>query len=109
MTMTAKLNTDVLVTPHDTRYLFVLPFSTDQALARRFLARDSQMIGNIRFGKLLETLDKVAENTALAYVHRFYPEARVVTAAIDNIVVRNLADTQHDLVFSAQINHVVLS
>jgi len=94
------------ITPHDTRYLFVLPFSTDSALARRFLARDSQVAGNIRFGKLLETLDKVAENTALAYVHRFYPNARVVTAAIDNIVIRNPADTSHDLVFSAQINHV---
>lgn len=94
------------VTPHDTRYLFVLPFSTDPVLARRFLARDSDMVGNIRFGKILETLDKVAENTALAYVHRFYPGARVVTAAVDSIVLRNPADTRHDLVFSAQINHV---
>lgn len=94
------------ITPYDTRYLFVLPFSTDHVLARRFLARDSQIVGNIRFGKLLETLDKVAENTALAYVNRFYPDARVVTAAIDSIVVRNRADTTHDLVFSAQINHV---
>lgn len=94
------------LTPHDTRYLFVLPFSTDPDLARRFLARDCEMVGNIRFGKLLETLDKVAENTALAYVHRFYPDARVVTAAVDSIVLRNPADTKHDLVFSAQINHV---
>ncbi|NJC88246.1 MAG: acyl-CoA thioesterase [Desulfuromonas sp.] len=94
------------MTPHDTRYLFVLPFSTDPTLARRFLARDGEMVGNIRFGKLLETLDKVAENTALAYVHRFYPEARVVTAAVNSIVLRNPADTKHDLVFSAQINHV---
>jgi len=106
MTTAAKLKEEAPVTPHDTRYLFVLPFSTDHALARRFLARDSQVVGNIRFGKLLETLDKVAENTALAYVHRFYPDARVVTAAIDSIVVRNRADTTHDLVFSAQINHV---
>ncbi|MFA7406105.1 MAG: acyl-CoA thioesterase, partial [Pelobacteraceae bacterium] len=95
-----------VITPHDTRYLFVLPFSTDRRLARRFLARDSDIVGNIRFGKILETLDKVAENTALAYVHRFYPEGRVVTAAVDNIVLRNPADTKHDLVFSAQINHV---
>ena len=94
------------LTPHDTRYIFVLPFSTDPALARRFLARDCEMVGNIRFGKLLETLDKVAENTALAYVHRFYPDARVVTAAVDSIVLRNPADTMNDLVFSAQINHV---
>jgi acyl-CoA hydrolase len=103
--VTSAAESDVL-SPHDTRYLFVLPFSTDPVLARRFLARDSQIVGNIRFGKLLETLDKVAENTALAYVHRFYPTARVVTAAVDNIVLRNPADTNHDLVFSAQINHV---
>src|ERR1039457_219942 len=102
--MTAKA-ADVL-TPHDTRYLFVLPFSTDPILSRRFVARDSQMIGNIRFGKLLETLDKVVENTALAYVHRFSPDARVVTAAVDNMVWRTPADTKHGLVFSAQINHV---
>lgn len=95
-----------LLTPHDTRYIFVLPFSTDPLLARRFVARDRIMVGNIRFGKLLETLDKVAENTALAYVHRFHPTARVVTAAIDSIVIRNPADTLNDLVFSAQINHI---
>lgn len=103
--ITARENEKAL-TPHDTRYLFVLPFSTDPALARRFLATDQNVVGNIRFGKLLETLDKVAENSALAYVSRYYPEARVVTAAIDSLVVRQPADTQHDLVFSAQINHV---
>jgi len=103
--MSSALKQD-LITPHDTRYLLVLPFSTDPVLARRFLARDSNIVGNIRFGKILETLDKVAENTALAYVHRFYPNARVVTAAVDSIVLRNPADTKHDLVFSAQINHV---
>ncbi len=103
MTAHAEQNT---IKPNDTRYLFVLPFSTDPILARRFLARDSEIVGNIRFGKILETLDKVAENTALAYVHRFYPDARVVTAAVDSIVLRNPADTRHDLVFSAQINHV---
>ncbi len=102
----AALNSEEVLTPHDTRYLFVLPFSTDYALARRFLATDRDIVGNIRFGKLLETLDKVAENTALAYVNRFYPDARVVTAAIDSVVVRHPADTNHDLVFSAQINHV---
>src|SRR6185369_12460007 len=106
MTEVATQKDDAVITPHDTRYLFVLPFSTDPVLVRRFLARDSEIVGNIRFGKLLETLDKVAENTSLAYVHRFYPDARVVTAAVDSIVIRNPADTKHDLVFSAQINHV---
>lgn len=94
------------ITPHDTRYLFVLPFSTDPLLVRRFLAKDKDLIGNIRFGKVLEVLDKVAENTSLAYVHQFYPDARVVTAAIDSVVIRRPADTSHDMIFSAQINHV---
>jgi len=94
------------VTPQETRDLFILPFSTDPTLARRFRERDVEIVGNIRFGKILETLDKVAENTALAYVHRFYPEARVVTAAVDSIVLRNPADTKRDMVFSAKLNHV---
>ena len=94
------------ITPNETRYLFVLPFSTDASLARRFRERDVETVGNIRFGKVLETLDKVAENTALAYVHRFYPDARVVTAAVDSIVLRNPADTKRDMVFSAKLNHV---
>ena len=34
----------------------------------------------------------MAEQTALTYVRRFHPEARVVTAAIDNIMVRNVVD-----------------
>lgn len=93
-------------TPHDTRYLLVLPFSTDPTLAKRFRERDVDIVGNIRFGKLLETLDKVAENTALAYVLRYYPDARVVTAAVDSIVLRNPADTKRDMVFSAKLNHV---
>ena len=63
----------------------VLHFSTDPVLARGFLARDSDIVGNIRFGKILEALDKIAENTALAYVHRIYPGARVVTAAVDSM------------------------
>ncbi|NVN93173.1 MAG: acyl-CoA thioesterase, partial [Desulfuromonadales bacterium] len=94
------------ITPLETRYLFVLPFSTDATLARRFRERDVEIVGNIRFGKILETLDKVAENTALAYVNRYYPDARVVTAAVDSIVLRNPADTKRDMVFSAKLNHV---
>ena len=94
------------LTPKDTSYSFVLPFSTDPTLARRFLVSELDILGNLRFGKLLETLDKVAENTALAYVNRFYPGARVVTAAVDSIRVRNPADTLYDLIFSARINHV---
>ncbi len=62
--------------------------------------------GNLRFGLTLEVLDKLAEETALAYVRRFEPAARVVTAAIDSIRVRNPAEVRRDLRFLARINYV---
>jgi len=67
---------------------------------------DEHLLGNLRFGLLLEILDKVAEETALKYVNQFYPEARVVTAAIDNIVVHHAADVTQDIICHARINHV---
>ena len=92
---------------NDTSCYQSLALSSDPALRRRFMVIDDpQLRGNLRFGLLLEILDKVAEETALNYVHRFYPEARVVTAAIDNILVRHAADVTRDLVFDARINHV---
>ncbi|HZU52628.1 MAG TPA: hotdog domain-containing protein [Holophagaceae bacterium] len=83
-----------------------LPFSTDAALRRSFMLLDAPVRGNIRFGKLLEVLDKLAEEQALAYVRRAYPAARVVTAAVDRIQVLAPADIDRDLVFRARINFV---
>src|SRR5512138_1292055 len=95
-----------MTTPQETSFYQTLPLSSDLALRRRFMVIDEPLQGNLRFGLLLEILDKVAEETALNYVNRFYPEARVVTAAIDNILVRHAADVTKDLVFEARINHV---
>ena len=92
--------------PIDTSLTKPLPLESDQVLRRRFMVMDEPIAGNFRFGLLLEILDKMAEETALNYVNRFYPEARVVTAAIDNILVRNPIDVTRDIVFSARINHV---
>jgi acyl-CoA hydrolase len=92
--------------PIDTSLTKPLPLESDQTLRRRFMVMDEPIAGNFRFGLLLEILDKMAEETALDYVNRFYPEARVVTAAIDNILVRNSIDVTRDIVFSARINHV---
>jgi acyl-CoA hydrolase len=83
-----------------------LPFSTDAAVRRSFMLLDAPVRGNIRFGKLLEVLDKLAEEQALAYVRRAYPGARVVTAAVDQIQVLAPADIDRDLVFRARINFV---
>ncbi len=67
---------------------------------------DQDVPGNLRFGLTLEILDKLAEETALAYVRRAEPLARVVTAAIDGIHVRSPADVTRDLLFLARVNCV---
>jgi len=103
--VTETLNQPVF-RPVDTSLTRVLHLGTDESLRRRFMVLNEPIPANTRFGLLLEILDKVAEETALAYVNRFYPEARVVTAAIDNILVRNAADVTRDIVFNARINHV---
>lgn len=77
--------------PNNTSFYRVLPLSTDL---------------NLRFGRFLEVLDKVAEDTTLNYVRQFHPEARVVTAAIDEIIIKNAADVTRDIMLSARINHV---
>ncbi len=92
--------------PNDTSFYRTLPFSTDPDLRRAFMVVNEPLLGNLRFGKFLETLDKLAEDTALKYVRQFHPEARVVTAAIDEIIIKHAADVNRDIVFSARINHV---
>ena len=92
--------------PNETSYYETLPLGSDAKLRRRYMVVDEPLQGNLRFGLLLEILDLVAEKTALNYVNRFYPDARVVTAAIDNILVRHAADVTRDIVFHARINHV---
>jgi acyl-CoA hydrolase len=70
------------------------------------MVQSDPLEGNLRFGQMLEVLDKIAEETALKYVNRFHPQARVVTAAIDDIFVRHAADVTRDITFHARINHV---
>jgi acyl-coenzyme A thioesterase 9 len=92
--------------PAETSQDLRLPFSTDLALRRRFLVDIEPLAGNIRFDLLLEVLDKLAEDTALAYTRRSAPDSRVVTAAIDNILLREPADVSRDLYLRARINFV---
>ena len=92
--------------PRDTSVNRTLPFSSDPELRRRFTISTEPLRANLRWGLLLEVLDKLAEDCALAYVHRTLPEARVVTAAIDEIVLHNPADIGRDLNLYARINHV---
>ncbi len=86
--------------------ILTVPLGSDASQRRRYMLLDEELPANIRFGLILEVLDKLAEECALDFVRRTHPQARVVTAAIDNIFVRTAADVHRDLVFRARINFV---
>lgn len=92
--------------PIDTSLERTLPFSSDPELRRRFMIVDKEISGNMRWGRLLEELDKLAEDVALNYVHQFEPEARIVTAAVDDIALHVPADIKKDVYLRARINYV---
>ena len=91
---------------NETSHYQTLSLGSDPELRHRHMVVAEPLQGNLRFGLLLEILDLVAEATALKYVNKFYPEARVVTAAIDDIFVRHAADVNRDISFQARVNHV---
>lgn len=95
-----------VLTPSQTSVVKRLRFSTDSSLRRHYLLTDEKVISNLRIGLLLEVLDKLAEDTALRYVRRSYPTARVVTAAMDSLRVRNVPDENCDMVLRARVNLV---
>jgi acyl-coenzyme A thioesterase 9 len=92
--------------PLDTSLDRTLAFSTDERLRRRFMIANDSIAANLRWGRLLEVLDKLAEDIALTYVRRSTPDARVVTAAVDEIVLHVPADINRDLDLHARINYV---
>lgn len=92
--------------PIDTSMERTLPFGEDPKLRRRFKILDKEIPGNIRWGRLLEELDKMAEDVALEYVRRFDPEGRVVTAAVDDIALHVPGDINKDAYLRARINYV---
>lgn len=92
--------------PVDTSIERSFSFGSDLALRRRFKIVDKDIHGNIRWGRLLEDLDKMAEDVALDYVRRVDKNARVVTAAIDDMALHTPADINKDVYMRAQINYV---
>jgi acyl-CoA hydrolase len=92
--------------PDETTREKLLPLSTDLALRRRFMVVKEPIPGNFRFGMLLEELDWLAWETAITYARRAHAEPRVVTAALDEIVIRRIADVSQDVRCRAQINYV---
>lgn len=92
--------------PSETSREQLLPLSKDDALRRRFMVLREPIRGNLRFGVLLEVLDQLAADAAMAYAQRARPDARVVTAALDEIVIRQVADVTRDIRCRARLNHV---
>ncbi len=92
--------------PNETSLQRTLAFGSDLSLRRGFMLTDEPLRANFRFGLLLELLDKIAEETALAYVADALPGARFVTAAIDSIRIRNATDISRDMVLRARVNYV---
>src|SRR5512147_3246214 len=92
--------------PVETSREQLLSFSADPELKRRWQVLDEPIAGNLRFGLLLEVLDAVAGEVAVAYARPQPPRQRIVTAALDEIVVRHVADVARDVRCLARINHV---
>ncbi|WP_445665875.1 acyl-CoA thioesterase [Fodinibius sp. AD559] len=92
--------------PLETSIERTLPFSSEPKLRQKFKIIDKDIPGNIRWGRLLEELDKLAEDIALDYVHQFEPEGRVVTAAVDDIALHVPAEIKKDVYLRARINYV---
>ena len=95
-----------MMRPAETSKSVILKFSSDLKLRRRFLITDEEIPGNMRWGRLLEVLDKLAEDIALEYVQKQNKNAKVVTAAVDDIMLRDPVDIQQDLFLDARINYV---
>ncbi len=95
-----------MTTPQQTSLYKTIPLATDHAARRRYMVVAEPIVGNFRFGVLLEDLDIMAEQAALGYARLSHPDAKVVTAAIDNIIVRHVVDIDRDIQIDARINHV---
>lgn len=92
--------------PAETDREHLLPLSSDEVLRRRFLVVRDRIPGNLRFGVLLEALDLLAGEAAMIHARRTVPGARVVTAAVDEILVRHVLTPETDLRCRARLNHV---
>lgn len=83
-----------------------LRLGSNAGLRRRYMVVDEPVRANIRVGLLLEELDKLAEATGLRYARATYADARVVTAAVDDLSVRVAPDVNQDIILRARINYV---
>ena len=96
----------ILNRPNDLSIERTVPLSKDLVLRNNIMVIDAPLLGNTRFGLLLEKMDTLASDTARKYIHQFYPDVVVITAAIDDTIIRNATDVTKDLLFKSRINYV---
>ena len=84
----------------------VLPLSINPDLQQKYKIIEGNLLGNLRLGLLLQDLDILAGKTAKLYIDQFYKDARVVTAAIDNILIRNIFSPDLNIILKSRINYV---
>src|SRR5690625_6366486 len=92
-----------MMRPAETSKSVILKFSSDLKLRRRFLITDEEIPGNMRWGRLLEVLDKLAEDIALEYVQKQNKNTKVVSEAVDDIMLREPIDIQQVLILISRI------
>jgi acyl-CoA hydrolase len=84
----------------------ILPLTNDPQLQQKYKIVEGNLLGNLRLGLLLQDLDMLAGKNAKMYIDQFYKDVRVVTAAIDNILIRNIFRADRDIILKSRINYV---
>jgi acyl-CoA hydrolase len=97
---------NLLNRPRDLSLEEVLPLANNPDLQLKYKIIEGSLLGNLRLGLLLQNLDILAGKTAKLYIDQFYKDARVVTAAIDNILIRNIFRPDSNIILKSRINYV---
>jgi len=84
----------------------ILPLTNNPQLQQKYKIVEGNLLGNLRLGLLLQDLDMLAGKNAKIYIDQFYKDVRVVTAAIDNILIRNIFRADRDIILKSRINYV---
>ena len=88
--------------PQDSRFQHIYAFSTDLELRDRHI----NSFGDLRFGLLLEEMDRIAGIVSYDHSDGFDKDLTIVTAACDRIDLLAPLQSDCDLRIMAQVNHV---
>lgn len=97
---------NILNRPKALSFEEILPLSNNSILQQKYKIIEGNLPGNLRLGLLLQDLDMLAGKTAKLYIDQFYKNVRVATAAIDNILIRNIFRADKDIILKSRINYI---